>query len=511
MNINLLIDEKYVENAKLICNSIDDIEVRNRAVANVLASDISEKFFAGSSYEIDTNSGLHSMGAILEDIDISDIYINGHYVDVRLYFDDREISVPKTHFDSKILPVAYMFIKVSADLSSGVVRGFVLPSDIDTTQATDGFYPVDASTIKQFVEIAPYFMENHTERSLVNNADIFNYTEGSISEKIDFYRRLTQDYQGRIRLKQALKAQNVFNLISVNEDHAVEAEVDNPDFDDFTELLESDLDNSENNENSNSYEYTTEVSPRVDIDSLMNEPDTSENAENKETIDNLFTEESEIKEDSAETKHKVTTKKKSPVLLLLLILLLLGAAGYYGYTKFAGNTEKTQPLLPQNTPSQTDTISDKEDVMPVETVEKNPSINNQNEGISVSIPAIEHNLDASILVSNLKIEWEVPQGYIANSSAQRYLKKLGKILYLNLKTEMLLLNKPPITNKIVVELRYNAGKKTFETEKIVLSSGESSVDNVILQTINEVLNKKLSINSDIFSKIEGNPTLVIKL
>ena len=74
-----------------------------------------------------------------------------------------------------------------------------------------------------------------------------------------------------------------------------------------------------------------------------------------------------------------------------------------------------------------------------------------------------------------------------------------------------MLSKPPITNKISVELKYNSGKKIFETEKIILSSGESSVDNVVLKTVNEVLKKKISQNSEIFEKLEGNPVLVISL
>ena len=53
---------------------------------------------------------------VLEDIDIADIYINNSYIDVRLYFNDEELGVPKAHFDNNLLPVAYMFIKVSPDL-----------------------------------------------------------------------------------------------------------------------------------------------------------------------------------------------------------------------------------------------------------------------------------------------------------------------------------------------------------------------------------------------------------
>ena len=513
MNTNLLIEEKYVENARTICNAIDDSEIRNRAVANVLAADISEEFFADSSYDIDTKSGLHSMGNVLEDIDISDIYVNGHYVDVRLYFDEREISVPKAHFDNDILPVAYMFIKVSPDLSSGVVTGFILPQDIDTTFDAEGFYPVEASKLKQFIEIVSYFMDKASQKS-VPVSEIFNYTEDGIDEKIAFYRSLTHDYSGRVRLRQILKAQNIFNFISVNENYNSKNEtLNSADFGDFSELLDSDLEEQDYNENelNKTVEYATEVSPS--IDSVMKENDGIVVQEQTEqTIDNLFTDDSEvIKEEVAYNTEKKVKKRPSSILWLILGLLLL-AAGYFGYTKYNEIKSSNVPSLPQkNISASGNNIKVEDEVMPVETIEKTPAVNNQNEGTAISIPAIEKNLDASILVTNLKIEWEVPTGYVSSSAAQKYLKKIGKIMYMNLKAELLLLNKPPITNRIAVELKYNTAKNAFEVEKIVSSSGESSVDNTILQTIKTVLDKKLSINNEIFEKLDGNPVLVIKL
>ena len=149
--------------------------------------------------------------------------------------------------------------------------------------------------------------------------------------------------------------------------------------------------------------------------------------------------------------------------------------------------------------------------MPVESVEAVTPKLDDNEGTSETIPAIEQNLDASILVSNLKVDWEVPAGYASNTSARRYLVKLGKVVQLNLKTELLLLNKPPITNKIAVEIKYNNGEKKFEAVGITVSSGEKSVDDLIMQTVNKALAMKLSVNSDSFNNLQGNPVLIIHL
>jgi hypothetical protein len=174
-------------------------------------------------------------------------------------------------------------------------------------------------------------------------------------------------------------------------------------------------------------------------------------------------------------------------------------------------SDNSAPIETVNNTKNVGEAVDVNDAMPIETVENNTKPKNTEEAASVSIPAIENNLDTSILVSNLKIDWEVPSGYASNTSAKRYLIKLGKIIQLNLKTELLLLNRPPITNKITVEIKYNNSSKKFETVGILSSSGEKAVDDVIMQTVNKALNMSISVNTDSFNKLQGNPVLIIKL
>lgn len=75
----------------------------------------------------------------------------------------------------------------------------------------------------------------------------------------------------------------------------------------------------------------------------------------------------------------------------------------------------------------------------------------------------------------------------------------------------MLLNKPPITNKIGVEIKYNRDSRKFEAVGITISSGENSVDALILQTVNKALAMNLSTNTDSFAKLQGNPVLIIHL
>lgn len=678
---NFLIEENDIELAQNICKVIENSDTRNRAVADSLASKIAERFFDKETCDVDTVSGLHNIGQVLEDIDIADIYINNSYIDVRLYFNDEELGVPKAHFDNNLLPVAYMFIKVSPDLSNATVTGFIQPENIEQSNIKDDFIAVDETQLESFYDIEPLLITKEDTFD-ISETDIFAYLENSIDDKYAFYKSLIASKDGRMRLAKAVKAQYAFNFISINNqneeqnsiesfepteelltDEFVSENLDSNDFMDIgvdneildlepaqdnmlleeTDALSDNFDNSlnssldivdniepvqqddldivdelniddntestqeeftdinisnttpeptseltldienqiekndnsnENEDNDNSFEFSTTTSPSLNslsdnLDDLLSQ-DTEENkfdntgeeiaieeeqSNSSENILDLFEKEDEnapeenrettiveenLNENNDESSSKENEnnseqiealfnadntdevpsmgyqkpKQKSSIKLLAVIglLVVLGAVGYLGYNQFANQTpqedennlitDSVQTPVPQQ---------QEEEAMPVESVETTTPKLDNNEGTAESIPAIEQNLDASILVSNLKVDWEVPAGYASNTSARRYLVKLGKIIQLNLKTELLLLNKPPITNKIAVEIKYNDSAKKFEAVGVTVSSGEQSVDKLIMQTVNKALAMNLSVNSDSFKNLQGNPVLIIHL
>ncbi len=745
-NDSFLIEEFDLDIARDVCKLIKDPALRNKSVANVAAANFAKKYF--QDCEVDTESGLHNICQVLEDINISDIYIKDNYIDVRLYFNDNELFVPKSHFEQGILPVAYMFIKVSEDLSSGLVTGFVLPASVDTTNEVDGFYRVQEDDLISFYDVDSNLI-NKFDDELPDNIDsqIFDYLDNKLSDKTEFYKLLVESKDARLKLQNAAKAKIVFDFISVpsadvkqeepveeiteieesepmdlleepvetlesfdtldevesdfslseapveefggieevetleleasdnlsfeesddisldvhddvepfslglqeEENETVEGTVaieeDNSelteteeassalnfDFDtdsikmlgsgdyeeqpisDFAtdDLQETSLNKDEDDEitigmvdsskltfddeqptfeidetpvldepeviseetpeltiseeiveedndpvkaldiidepieeadeseteieNNNEFDFSTNVTPSLDTieeeevtsdfsEDLLNSLDAEENeeteepsdetveSENTEEIDTLFNPE----EESQEVITNVKPKSKNVLVPIVALVAILGVVGYYSYTKFmvsqssvndmVDNTQNAiQPIEP------TETTSPIEDAMPVETVENVKVELNTNEGNTVSIPAIEQNLDASITVSNLRVEFEIPAGYKTSKTAERYFTKMGKIVQLNLKTELLLLTKQPITNKIAVELEYNKGTQKFDVKGLVASSGEPTIDDLILRTVKNAMNINLNINMAIFGSVPGNPILVIKL
>ena len=673
-NENLLIENDVIELSHEVCKFITDPVVRNRAVANVVAAKTVLNYFSDLDVNVDVKSGLHNISQILEFWEISDIYINGAYVDVRLYFDESELCVPKYHFDNNLLPVAYMFVKIDKNLSGALVTGFIKPENIDNTVEYNGYYKLDESDLVSYYDVSDlFFME---EIELPDDIDmmLFEYFDCKNEEKSKISSYLLCSEYARLKLIDISNTNNLFNYVSIDtvlngdkdeEDTLIEVgnqesleteildssndllldnsenfmELENNDeievFDtDLEDISEEDFDSTPFEElnvdfiDQNNNEFTTEVTPSIssiegtdgqeedllsensddldlveptnealtdsieclypnDVDNNINEAsildaEASENtiesevnasgnsginstvstlefvsddieqeaqvvnnntiveeellleldsdeansyshieekyeeqdSEMQETaetdIDNLFNAENDIEQ--AEVVSINTTKKGSKVLPIIGVLVLLGAIGYFGFAKNinakqdASSTKKLPVVKSKAIKAVQEKIA-----MPVETVENVNTDKAEEIGTSISVPEIEGNLDASILVSNLVVNWEVPVSYVSNVTSKRYFTKIGKIIQMNLKTEMLLLNKPPITNKIVLNLDYNKSTQKFRVKEVVVSSGEEQIDNMIKNTVNNVLNNNYNFNMNVFNELQGVPNLVIRL
>jgi len=722
-NDNFLVEESDLEQARDICKYIKDPNTRSRAVATALAANLAEKYFV--EIEADVKTGIHNIGTLAEALDVADIYLNGSYVDVRLYFENGEMTIPKYNFDNDLKPIAYMFIKLEEELSGGLVTGFVLPTSIDTTKSKDGYYIVTEDDLVSFYDVQPLLI-TPDDIDIPDDFDkqAFELLDGKLENPIELYKILLASQEAREKIATMANVQTIFNFVSFDA-ATVESSVTTSEKseDDFLELVDTDeltltgtddldidfeaddssvlidsedendtvnfedndnliqdftIDNNDNSEDlllentedeisidlghdseillnenieennnlleespsedrisdfsgedigfasieepsdtidnlevliepenndslleetaldvsnseenslaenntsaNNGFEFSTAVTPSLsvleeeslseqpeendneevltteDIANLVNEDDSFiekeneeviesaiedeievelnqeqsvsediDNNENAEQIETLFGDEESTEEGFNSPFAKPNAKKSAfiPILSLLILLIGLGGAGYYFYNKTLNpdmqavdSNEITQPQETQEAeyPVKQQDAADKTAVpMPNETVENEKRVQNSNEGTSVSIPAIEQHLDTSVLVSNLKVYWEVPSGYLTNNTVQRYFRKLGKIIQLNLKTELLLLSKPPITNKIIVELQYNKTTQNYEVKGMKVSSGEKKVDEVITNTVKNALNMNLKANTSSFKALSGNPMLVIRL
>lgn len=556
MDTNIIIEENDLALAQTLCASISDTENRNRAIANILGTAIASKYFDPDVYNIDIENSLCKIPKVNEEFNISDLYVNNTYVDVRVYFNEEELCVPKLHFDNGILPEAYMFIKLSTNLSEGTVTGFITPKNIDTDNPKNDSYYLKEENLNSIYDIESLFI-NKLDTAELSDDDVFSYLEDSLDygKKIEFIKTLISSVSSRRIFTRIANAQDILKKVSdydtdsINENKKPDENIDSlfnsteadsieesflNDFDYKTEVTPSsselieEVDNefgnlieNENNEEpiqeepTNTEEFESET--KIDTTELETETEISEE-ENKE-IGKLFADEENIRTlDEEDNTPQIKKKSYSGLLTILILAFVLCGGGYWWYSNNNTQTPADGEVLNQvpivaNEDIQTGQNTSDTSAMPNETVNANidTNINNNEAGASISIPEIEKNLDASVLVSNLKVDWEVPSSYVSNAYARRYLIKLGKIIQLNLKTELLLLSKPPISNKITVEIKYNPSRNRFEPLSIIDSSGEKTVDNTIMNTVDTVLKMNISTNFESFGKLQGNPVLIIHL
>lgn len=505
---------KYFENS----------ELKKRAFVNYSLPIIAKRYFDSINEELDIESGLHNIPQVLQKLDISDVYWNNTYIDVRLCLHEDELLVPKEQFVSGLIPAVYMFIKAAPDFSNVSVLGFIETGTIEQTEAITGFYSVKKEELADFETIKSNISANNDNYE-IDDVELYNYnTENDNSL---FYLKLLNSYSGRVKFNKILKAQNVFQFISPNESEQ-SAHVEN--------LQVTD---EENDDLQTEFKNFTTVTPNLQFETkYATNENTAENIEvfepekiNQEDASKMI--ESEVVEDKTieafysdstnddgqfvdegfdiESVRKAQNRPKK-LIIAGVITLLAVILGVLGFLKIKSGSNELPANLPTAMSTDTQNNNSVQEAMPVESVNQNIEPNQATEeGNAVSIPSIENNLDASILVSNLKIDWEVPSSYASNTSITRYLIKLGKIIQLNLKAELLLLSRPPITNRITVELQFNKDLNKFDAVGIVNSSGEKSVDDIIMQTIKKSLKVKINANTDSFAKLEGNPILVIKL
>ena len=542
---DITIEQTDLQSIQAICGSIEDKDLKNRAVANALAVKTAAKYFDAGDYQIDDETGLYAFGDLFAEADIADLYINNCYVDVRLYFSKDELGVPKYHFEHDIKPVVYMFVKIAEDLSSAVISGFVKPENIDTARDTvQGFYPVREEDLESFYGIE-HRLEMKLDENALSDAILYDFADGKFDNIYGIISALLSSKSSRYRLHKIFKAQSVYNMVSVTlpsvtEENAqvvqetvvndisselpVEGPAQEQDLNDDLEGLYNALDENDSDTDGNSDEivnpddnmeealnYRTETTPSYS----ENEDDTSSG--NNEQIDSLF---------GADEQSVVpVSSNKGGFIGMIIVLIIaagLGGGAWWLYNHFGGSLPAANEIPSQTEISEGGNSAEPEgyaaeqpaeqDVaMPDETVENKPETTTKELGNSVAIPAIEKNLDASVLVSNLRVDWEVPEGYVSNTAAKRYLVKLGKVIQLNLKTDLLLLSKPPISNRIAVEITFDQSSGRFVFANLLSSSGEKTVDDAIIETIKTALSMSMSANTESFAKLKGNPVLIIHL
>lgn len=123
--INLLIDEKAVNYAKIYASLLKEEFQRKRAYASLVSLYALLNELEKTDNDVQKSMTLFRNPVLNEEYEISDFYINNWHVDVRIITDGDAFLAPKVHFDNDLQPDFYAVVKVDKTLSSAQLLGFI--------------------------------------------------------------------------------------------------------------------------------------------------------------------------------------------------------------------------------------------------------------------------------------------------------------------------------------------------------------------------------------------------
>lgn len=126
----LNIDEKAYSYARIYSSLLKDEYQRKRAYASLVALYALINSLEKTDLEIQKSMTLFRNPVLNEQYEISDVYVNNWHIDVRVVTEGDGFLVPKSHYDSDIVPDFYAVVKVDKSLKHAELVGFA-----DTLQA----------------------------------------------------------------------------------------------------------------------------------------------------------------------------------------------------------------------------------------------------------------------------------------------------------------------------------------------------------------------------------------
>lgn len=139
------VEKEDLQDARLSAIDFEDIRTKKRAFVNVLGARLAMKMLFSKKIEANNVYSLYTIRCLLEELDISDIYLNDTKIDIRLVFDRKQIFIPKSHFEYNLVPDLYLVLELQENQTSAEFLGFFEPSEIDrsTADSTNLFFDYD--------------------------------------------------------------------------------------------------------------------------------------------------------------------------------------------------------------------------------------------------------------------------------------------------------------------------------------------------------------------------------
>ena len=173
--------EHYTE-AEFMSRSFVNKEIKNRAYVNAFGAELVIKYLTTEGFDTSDLNNIHSVSKILESIDIADIMLPNIHIDVRTVFDEKQIFIPKSHFELEITPDIYVAIKLSEDFKHAELLGYFKPSQINKQHENREYYFIEKDKLSSADSLSKFIKDytGNTSRD-ISEEDFLRGRELSVS------------------------------------------------------------------------------------------------------------------------------------------------------------------------------------------------------------------------------------------------------------------------------------------------------------------------------------------
>ena len=176
------------------CSSVSNTNLRCRMVANLVVALAGQKLLSQLEIDADVSSSLQNIPSILSRWDISELYVNGCKISVRYAFGDYKYFVAKKQERYGLLGDLLMFIRLSDDLSTAKLEGFLPYKKMNKVNSDNENFYFHTSEFKSFEDVKKYFdipkeLED-IETLKGERIKIVQYLEGNLQDKVEFFKLL---------------------------------------------------------------------------------------------------------------------------------------------------------------------------------------------------------------------------------------------------------------------------------------------------------------------------------
>lgn len=327
------------------CSSVVNTNLRCRMVANLVVALAGKKLLSKFGLEVEDSSSFQNIPSVLSRWDISELYVNGCKISVRYAFGDYKYFVAKKQERYGLLGDLFMFIRLSDDLSTAKLEGFLPVKNMNKANSDSENYYFHTSEFKLFEDIKKYFetrkIQEDIESLKKERIKIVQYLEGELSDKVEFFKLLAFSEYLRKEMLKFENSEKIFSQIVEKED-IIKQEIEK-DITKISELADAFIQSRETIIASSDSENFKLECARANLEKLFNsskEPDI-------ESIKNKSTE--EVMDTLLANSPTMITENRLPVSAVLrafrvfgaLIFVCLIASAIYcfvNYTKYVNTT-----------------------------------------------------------------------------------------------------------------------------------------------------------------------------